>query len=76
MVYPHYPPSVRVTYAHCTLVFFCYMNLLKGTNSITRCSGELTETQKTKKSQNRRSCCPQYLAVPEAITIVRTLISI
>jgi len=24
------------------------MNLLKGTNSITRCSGELTRTQKTK----------------------------
>lgn len=48
MVYPHYPPSVRVTYAHCTLMVFCYMNLLKGTNSITRCSGELTRTQKTK----------------------------
>lgn len=39
---------------------FCYMNLLKGTNSITRCSGELT---KLEKSTNKAellfsiSCC-------------------
>ena len=48
MVYPHYPPSVPIRYVPCTSLWFCYMNLLKGTNSITRCSGELTRTQKTK----------------------------
>lgn len=50
MVYPHYPPVVpNPLRTNAPACWVCYMNLLKGTNSITRCSGELTKLEKISK---------------------------
>lgn len=50
------------------LIVFCYMNLLKGTNSITRCSGELTKSLKSPNS-------PKFSSIAKHIVLLPTLFS-